>query len=115
MPNVLWRPPHIVIGEPCYFPQEKLRETGRVVRAICLLRAPIEGTDGADMPERHREGKPSPANWSDGFCAVTQDTQVPLRDGSQLLCTHAAQRCGHARCCTQWEVALDCLGKLAAK
>ena len=32
----------IVLGEPSYFPEEKLRKTGQVVRCICLLDHPLE-------------------------------------------------------------------------
>lgn len=33
-----------VVGDPSYFPDEMLRETGKVVRSICFLNHPIKGT-----------------------------------------------------------------------
>ena len=33
-----------VVGDPSYFPDEMLRETGKVVRSICFLNHPINGT-----------------------------------------------------------------------
>ena len=36
-----------VIGDPSYFP-EKVKTIGRVIRAICLLKAPIPKTNNAD-------------------------------------------------------------------
>ena len=33
-----------VVGDPSYFPDDMLRETGKVVRSICLLNHPIQGT-----------------------------------------------------------------------
>jgi Rab GDP dissociation inhibitor len=43
----------LVIGDPSYFRgkingKEKVRETGKVVRAICLLKHPIPNTDNSD-------------------------------------------------------------------
>lgn len=34
----------LIIGDPSYFPREKTRSVGQVVRAICLLDHPIGGT-----------------------------------------------------------------------
>ena len=36
----------IVVGDPSYFP-DRVRQAGRVVRAICVLGHPIPSTDGA--------------------------------------------------------------------
>lgn len=36
----------IIIGEPSYFPSSKIKETGSVVRCICILDHPIPGTVG---------------------------------------------------------------------
>ena len=32
------------VGDPSYFPDDMLRETGKVVRSICLLDHPVKGT-----------------------------------------------------------------------
>ncbi|ORZ31239.1 GDP dissociation inhibitor [Catenaria anguillulae PL171] len=37
----------IVIGDPSYFPS-KVRDTGKVIRSICLLKHPIPNTDDSD-------------------------------------------------------------------
>ena len=38
----------IVIGDPSYFPKEKIRATGKVVRCICLLNHPIPNTNDSE-------------------------------------------------------------------
>lgn len=38
----------MVIGDPSYFPPEKIRPTGVLVRCICLLNHPIPNTNDAD-------------------------------------------------------------------
>jgi len=35
-----------VVGDPTYFPPDKIRPTGRVVRSICILDHPIKGVSG---------------------------------------------------------------------
>jgi Rab GDP dissociation inhibitor len=37
----------IIVGDPSYFP-DKVRRTGRVIRAYCILQHPIPNTDNAD-------------------------------------------------------------------
>lgn len=64
------------VGDPSYFPDDMLKETGKVVRSICLLNHPIAGTGEsksaqiiipakqvarAGYPARN-SGKPSPAD-----------------------------------------------------
>lgn len=36
-----------VVGDPSYFPESKVRRTGRVVRSICILDAPVKDMGGA--------------------------------------------------------------------
>jgi len=38
----------MVIGDPSYFPKDKLRSTGQVVRTICFLNHPIQGTNNSE-------------------------------------------------------------------
>jgi len=38
----------LIIGDPSYFPQAKTRVVGQVVRSICILDHPINGTDNAE-------------------------------------------------------------------
>jgi len=38
----------MVIGDPSYFPKEKIRTTGKVVRSICFLNHPIPNTNNAE-------------------------------------------------------------------
>mmetsp|Transcript_21882 Transcript_21882/g.62363 ORF Transcript_21882/g.62363 Transcript_21882/m.62363 type:complete len:462 (-) Transcript_21882:361-1746(-) len=38
----------MVIGDPSYFPKDKVRPTGRVVRCICLLNHPVPNTNNAE-------------------------------------------------------------------
>jgi Rab GDP dissociation inhibitor len=41
----------IVVGDPSYFPAEKSRVSGRVIRSICILNHPIGGTDNAESAQ----------------------------------------------------------------
>jgi Rab GDP dissociation inhibitor len=41
----------MVIGDPSYFPPEKIRPTGLVVRCICLLNHPIPNTNNAESAQ----------------------------------------------------------------
>lgn len=41
----------MVIGDPSYFPPEKIRPTGQVVRCICLLNHPIPNTNNAESAQ----------------------------------------------------------------
>lgn len=41
----------MVIGDPSYFPREKIRPTGQVVRCICFLNHPIPNTSEADSAQ----------------------------------------------------------------
>lgn len=45
--NEIARAP-IIIGDPSYFPVAKTRVTGQVVRSICILDHPIDGTDNSE-------------------------------------------------------------------
>lgn len=38
----------IIVGDPSYFPSQKTRVVGKVVRSICILDHPIGGTDNAE-------------------------------------------------------------------
>eukprot|EP00520_Triparma_pacifica_P003764 CAMPEP_0118656808 /NCGR_PEP_ID=MMETSP0785-20121206/13679_1 /TAXON_ID=91992 /ORGANISM="Bolidomonas pacifica, Strain CCMP 1866" /LENGTH=489 /DNA_ID=CAMNT_0006549677 /DNA_START=41 /DNA_END=1506 /DNA_ORIENTATION=- len=38
----------MIIGDPSYFPKEKVRTTGQVVRSICFLNHPIPNTNNAE-------------------------------------------------------------------
>lgn len=41
----------MVIGDPSYFPSEKIKATGVVVRCICILNHPIPGTNDAESAQ----------------------------------------------------------------
>jgi Rab GDP dissociation inhibitor len=41
----------MVIGDPSYFPQEKIKTTGVVVRCICFLDHPIPNTNNAESAQ----------------------------------------------------------------
>lgn len=38
----------MVIGDPSYFPKDKIRSTGQVVRTICFLNHPVPSTNNSD-------------------------------------------------------------------
>lgn len=41
----------IIIGDPSYFPKEKLKKTGQVVRSIFILNHPVSGTNDAESSQ----------------------------------------------------------------
>jgi len=41
----------MVIGDPSYFPKEKVRPTGKVVRCICFLNHPIANTNNSESAQ----------------------------------------------------------------
>ena len=41
----------MVIGDPSYFPREKVSSTGKVVRSICFLNHPIPNTNNAESSQ----------------------------------------------------------------
>eukprot|EP00941_MAST-03F_sp_MAST-3F-sp1_P002598 g2598.t1 len=76
----------IVIGEPCYFPPEKLKQTGKVIRAVCLLNAPVEGTKNADscqiiIPASQVRLRGYPAREHDVYITVVGSAQYVATRG----------------------------------
>ena len=69
----------VVIGDPSYFP-DRCKPTGRVVRVICLLDHPVNGTGGLDsvqiiIPQNQVKRKNGAcivhrASWIVAWCAV---------------------------------------------
>jgi RAB protein geranylgeranyltransferase component A len=41
----------IIVGDPSYFPQDKVRCYGRVVRSICIIDHSINGTASAESTQ----------------------------------------------------------------
>jgi len=41
----------MIIGDPSYFPKEKIRSTGQVVRCICLLNHPLENINNKESAQ----------------------------------------------------------------
>lgn len=41
----------MLIGDPTYFPKEKIRPTGKVIRSICFLNHVIPGTNNAESTQ----------------------------------------------------------------
>ena len=50
-----------IIGDASFFPPEKVRQTGSLVRSICILRQPLPKTNGTSaqviLPSKHLKGK----------------------------------------------------------
>jgi len=66
----------MVIGDPSYFPKEKIRSTGTVVRCICLLDHPIPNTANAESVQIVIPG-PQVDRVNDVFvCSVGHSLQV---------------------------------------
>ena len=67
-----------VVGDPSYFPDDMLRETGKVVRSICLLNHPIQGTGDSKsaqviIPAKQVVRAGYPKRNSGGFCGNRRD------------------------------------------
>lgn len=76
----------IIIGEPCYFPKEKLKLTGKIIRAICILNAPIDGTNGADscqiiIPQTQVAKRGYPARANDVYVTCVGASQYVASKG----------------------------------
>jgi Rab GDP dissociation inhibitor len=66
----------MVIGDPSYFPQEKVRPTGLIVRCICLLNHPIPNTNNSESVQIIIPG-PQVGRVNDVFvCCVGHQLQV---------------------------------------
>mmetsp|Transcript_37538 Transcript_37538/g.57580 ORF Transcript_37538/g.57580 Transcript_37538/m.57580 type:complete len:463 (-) Transcript_37538:879-2267(-) len=66
----------MVIGDPSYFPRDKIRPTGQVVRCICLLNHPLNGTNNAESVQVIIPG-PQVGRVNDIFvCCMSNSLQV---------------------------------------
>lgn len=66
----------LVIGDPSYFPQEKIKPTGVVVRCICILNHPVPNTNDAESCQIVIPG-PQVGRINDIFvCCVSHGLQV---------------------------------------
>lgn len=69
----------MVIGDPSYFPREKVRPTGQVVRCICFLNHPIPNTNNQDSAQIIIPG-PQVGRKNDIFvCSVSSSHNVSAR------------------------------------
>jgi Rab GDP dissociation inhibitor len=67
---------NLVIGDPSYFPQEKIKPTGVVVRCICILNHPVPNTNDAESCQIVIPG-PQVGRVNDIFvCCVSHGLQV---------------------------------------
>lgn len=67
---------NLIIGDPSYFPSEKVRATGNLVRCICLLNHPIPSTNDAGSVQVIIPG-PQVDRVNDIFvCCVGNELQV---------------------------------------
>lgn len=69
----------MVIGDPSYFPKDKIRPTGQVVRCICFLNHPIANTNDNDSAQIIIPG-PQVGRTNDIFvCSVSSPHAVSAR------------------------------------
>jgi len=76
----------LLIGDPSYFPAEKLQVTGKVIRSICILDHPIKDTDAVDstqiiIPAEQLEGKSNDVYVlmvSDAHCVAAKKKYVAI-------------------------------------
>jgi len=69
----------MVIGDPSYFPPNKIRPTGKVVRCICILNHPIPSTNDAESVQVVIPG-PQVGRVNDVFvCSVGHTLQVSAK------------------------------------
>jgi len=68
-----------VVGDPSYFPRDKIRPTGQIVRCICFLNRPVPNTGDADSSQIVIPG-PQVGRTNDIFvCAVGSGMNVAAR------------------------------------
>jgi len=70
----------MVIGDPSYFPAEKKRSTGKVVRSICFLNHPIPNTNNAESCQIIIPG-PQCGRKNDVFVACLSGQQNVVANG----------------------------------
>lgn len=69
----------IVIGDPSYFPKDKVRPTGQIVRCICFLNHPIPNTNDSESVQIIIPG-PQVGRQNDIFvCSVSSAHNVSAR------------------------------------
>jgi Rab GDP dissociation inhibitor len=69
----------IVIGDPSYFPKDKVRPTGQIVRCICFLNHPIPNTNDSESVQIIIPG-PQVGRKNDIFvCSVSSAHNVSAR------------------------------------
>lgn len=69
----------IIIGDPSYFPKDKIRSTGQVVRCICFLNHPIPNTNDSESVQIIIPG-PQVGRENDIFvCCVSSAHNVSAR------------------------------------
>jgi len=69
----------MVVGDPSYFPKEKIRSTGQVVRCICFLNHPIDGVSDNDSAQIILPG-PRVGRKNDIFvCSISSSHCVSAR------------------------------------
>mmetsp|Transcript_35782 Transcript_35782/g.52457 ORF Transcript_35782/g.52457 Transcript_35782/m.52457 type:complete len:464 (+) Transcript_35782:110-1501(+) len=69
----------MVIGDPSYFPREKIQPTGQVVRCICFLNHPIPNTNEAESAQIIIPG-PQVGRVNDIFvCSISSNHNVSAR------------------------------------
>jgi len=69
----------MVIGDPSYFPRDKIRPTGQVVRCICFLNHPVPSTNNSESAQIVIPG-PQVGRQNDIFvCSISSSHAVSAR------------------------------------
>jgi Rab GDP dissociation inhibitor len=70
----------MIIGDPSYFPKEKVKAVGKVVRSICFLNHPIPNTNNAESCQIILPG-PTVGRKNDVFVCMLSDQQKVAAQG----------------------------------
>lgn len=82
----------VIIGEPTYFPKEKLVATGQVVRSICLLDHPVESLKGAAQSAQIIVPANQAGRTNDIYISVLSGAHKVVAKGKYLaICSTTAE------------------------
>jgi Rab GDP dissociation inhibitor len=102
----------MIIGDPSYFPGEKTRVVGQVVRSICILDHPIRDTNNAEsiqliLPSRHT------GRHNDIYCCMVSSSHLVAARGMYIaICSTRVETDNPAQ---ELQPAIDLLGPIVER
>ena len=73
-----------IIGDPSYFPSEKCRSIGRVIRSVCIIDHPVAGAEGAESLQIIIPASQVPGRRNDIYVAVVSHAHMVSSAGKYI-------------------------------